>query len=124
MMALDALGGELQRVDHLPVGRGKCGADLGLGHLYSDLGEVDTVETGGIIDQRLIAASAHIVDDGAHHRIHVFRDLPLGRQKCRKPCLKIRRRLIQPNCQADIPSSSKNDVIPVGLFGQTGPDQG
>ena len=52
--------------------------DLGGGDPQADRVEIDAVEFPGQLDQRVVAARAHVGDDGAHRLLDVLRGLALG----------------------------------------------
>ena len=53
-------------------------------------GEIDPVEALGIVDQRLVAAGDHILDDGANRVVDVLGRLPLHGEQRHEALFEIR----------------------------------
>ena len=79
--------GEFKRLQRLGVAVGQRCVDLRRADLDPGRRDVDPVEPQGIVDERCVAARAHVVDDGADGGVDVRRLLPLGAEQRREALL-------------------------------------
>ncbi|MEZ0021109.1 hypothetical protein ABIE76_005756 [Sinorhizobium fredii] len=103
VMRLDAGRRNLQSTEHFRLDRGDRSVDLGRADRHGRDAEIHAVEAGGIIGERRVAAGADVVDDGAHHGVDVFGNLPLGGQERGEVTFEAAIEKVQPDCQCDDP---------------------
>ena len=99
VMRFDAGGRDLQRAQDLGRNGSDGRIDLRFADAHRRHGEIDAVELLRIVRKGCVAACPHIVDDGAHHGIHILGHFPLRRQESGELLLEPFRRLIQPDSQ-------------------------
>ena len=82
---------ELERLERGLVAGCDRRLDLGGADPEPEPGEIDAVEPQRIFGERLVAARAHVVDDGGDRGVDVGRRLALGGEQRREALLEIRR---------------------------------
>ena len=86
----DALQREIERRELLLRAFAFGGGDLGGRNGDAGLGEINPVEALRIVDQRLIPAGDHILDDGANRLVDVMGRLPLHGEQRHEALFEIR----------------------------------
>ena len=96
MESLDALGGEGQRLalrgGHF---RGR-GMTLGIGDAQARGVGLDLVELARVVDDRGVAARAHVGDDLGDHAVDILVGVAIAAEECRERLLETRRRGVEP----------------------------
>ena len=81
MEHLDAVAGELERVQRLGIASLDRGFDFGRADAQIARLEIEPVEFSRRLDQRRIAARRHVIDDGAGRALDIGGDLALAGEK-------------------------------------------
>ena len=96
MEGLDAPGGEGERLALRRRHLGRRGVPLGIGDAQARRIGVDLVELLRVLDDRRVAAGAHIGDDVGHDAIDVLVGVAIAPQEGRKVLFEARRRGVEP----------------------------
>ena len=89
-MALDARRAPARSAASVSASQAATAArDLGRAHAHAGLGEIEAVELLRQLDERRVAARAHVGDDGAHRRVDVLGGLALGGEEGRERALEV-----------------------------------
>jgi hypothetical protein len=96
--------GELQRRDHLRIGRRKGSLDLIGTDSKTCCAGVEPVKAQAELVQCRVTAGSDLLDDGAHIGLDILGNLALGGQERGKTGLEIRLPVIQPQYHCPAPS--------------------